>query len=870
MFKLNSGKRKLSKGYSLIEIAGVMVVMGLLMSAAMAAYRVYFEKTRNTTTVENVSYVVERMTSYLTQKGAYPLPAALNDPRTSANYGMQRIRADIAAITADGCNAAQGVCIEETNRPLASNAMPAMADCNEGNTNCDFAGYTATVEYVSTTDSSKKIVMTGVVDTINCNNSTFINATYADGDPHNGTAKVCKMVSGTKTVPDPVVTSRIIRGFIPFRELNLPEEMAYDGYNNRLQYVVTEDMTNTLTKFDSKKGAISIVDTNGDSVISPAGSGHFIVFSTGQNAIGAYSKEGALVHPCSAGTGYDTENCNTSATGANSFGVYRVANFSTSGGATAYDDILKHYTSGDIPLWVVDADNVNNIVDNISAASSTANHVAIGAVPTPKAMLYVAGNVQAVSDPMVVGDAYSGSLRTQAVCSASSVGDPNCDYGVTTLNPLPADKDNLDTTRPEMLQPARIGGYYDDSAADKGATHPKFSGLNKEMNCPTGYYAYGIENGKVKCEEDANAGTYCPDGEYIVSIKTDTSGNRVVQCAASETAPDCAAATWEICSPESAPYNTQSVSVPTGRTGDSHVVRPFDFTPSIPNDFVAFYGLTCRNGAWEQDGTGSRLGLCRECVPGTVVTNLACTSVDDGNQDAGYWDGGTYPYTEVTNGCTTYMTYTTTAPYQSVCNCTTSATDYAPRTVTNPDCAWNQTGTVTYVSNWTCSGAHSGSWSAWSQQSNTCAPDPACTDVNESRYLYDCPAYYSGRGNRETRTRQCSSGLWSSWTASGDAAECSCPVTNIKKWDYVCTGGKSGKGKEFNGTQDCMGTVIMGSATGAEDCTFHRWKRTSSPTGGPYGVAPTGVPVENSTCDIINDGPRSCYVGGYTYDCSCQ
>jgi type II secretory pathway pseudopilin PulG len=188
---------------------------------------------------------------------------------------------------------------------------------------------------------------------------------------------------------DPAIDSAVRRGAIPFRSLGLAERYSVDGFGMRLQYVVTEELAVNET-YDKNGGSIDVVDGAGASLLQPVGSSHFVVFSTGEDKIGAYSRFGKPSAPCAAGI-LSSENCNTSA--ANKKAVYRAAPKSGAG-ANTFDDNVLYLSSAEAPLWkIVDSDglHLNDMLDGAN------DKVSIGgsSVVAPDVKVAVAGNVKA-------------------------------------------------------------------------------------------------------------------------------------------------------------------------------------------------------------------------------------------------------------------------------------------------------------------------------------------------------------------------------------------------------------------------------------------------------------------------------------------
>jgi prepilin-type N-terminal cleavage/methylation domain-containing protein len=156
--------------------------------------------------------------------------------------------------------------------------------------------------------------------------------------------------TGTGTFLSAGTAGRRVRvGAVPVRTLNLPDEYAGDAWANRIMYAVTEVQASPGT-FQQGDGAIAVVDTANNSVITPAGSAHYVVFSVGPDSLGSYTIQGVAGTPCNTAA-LDGENCDLDAT------FRATVLYSNSGTATQYDDFIRYIGAqsldDDIPTGAV-------------------------------------------------------------------------------------------------------------------------------------------------------------------------------------------------------------------------------------------------------------------------------------------------------------------------------------------------------------------------------------------------------------------------------------------------------------------------------------------------------------------------------------
>jgi len=103
-------KNKSARGYTLIELAIVIAVAGIVLASGASAYKLYLKNQEISTTVNNTSLVVNAISNFMIQQGRYPCPARLNAKRTDYDYGMETDCTDVSV--APG-NCSNGICVEK-------------------------------------------------------------------------------------------------------------------------------------------------------------------------------------------------------------------------------------------------------------------------------------------------------------------------------------------------------------------------------------------------------------------------------------------------------------------------------------------------------------------------------------------------------------------------------------------------------------------------------------------------------------------------------------------------------------------------------------------------------------------------------------
>lgn len=642
---------KSGAGFTLLEMAIVVLIFGVALAAFAPAYKLYLTQQEQEKTQSNIEYITSAIGNFRSVNGAYPCPASLTETRTDATYGRQKCAVD-ASIAPGNPDGPLGQWVEESTRTL------------------DYAD------------------------------------PFTAGYPM-----------------QTAVPARVRVGFIPFRQLNLDEKIAYDSYGNRMMYVVTEHLTNPDT-FSPTGGGINIIDAAGQSVVTPDSSAHFFVFSYGKDGNGAYSKDGTRL-PCPAGL--EQENCDQ---GTAPQATYRVAEANIAGGAGAYDDVVSYFTQSDVPLWQV------SVTDRFAIHDKLGGEVGLGYEPTTglSKKLDITGALRAQDDPVTVddgnaanGDEIEGKIMSAEMCP--STGSTNGDCFATT----------------------KIAGNIADPTGG--------------MECPTddttgttGAYLIGIQNGEPVC---GDIEVKCGTGRNVIGINAD--GTLSCSGPPPPTPPGCSTETVSICAANDA-------TLLAGPDGAQRTV-------STGETRITYY--QCIGGAWTRVGregtcectagtrnidfpcdrfntgfTGTYTETCTTVCPGTIETctnnfEAVCNCVGDREEEV-------YPCPPGQSGNITYgrdfvCDTPTTGHWTDITRSDTCTACVAPApTDREVSCDGGLTGTKWQVNTFDCA---TGTWSGWvddpSRNYCTCTPsvttqhDPCPTPLDVgyviNEYTVTCP-----------------------------------------------------------------------------------------------------------------------------------
>lgn len=179
-------------------------------------------------------------------------------------------------------------------------------------------------------------------------------------------------------------------GAIPHKALGIPFQSVVDGYGNKITYAVTERYATDSPQ--THLGAISIIKSDGQSAVQPAGSAQFILISHGKDGKGSYTASGSPhAEKCTRDNAADAENCNND-------DVFVDGQYSEKPGEHYYDDTVLYKMYSPTVLWQ------SSPFDDKNIYNASLGNVGIG-VENPQQKLDIKGHVRAL-----------GSLYTQQVC----------------------------------------------------------------------------------------------------------------------------------------------------------------------------------------------------------------------------------------------------------------------------------------------------------------------------------------------------------------------------------------------------------------------------------------------------------------------
>ncbi len=371
------------KGFTLIEIAIVMIVIGVIASAAISIYQQQRAEQDWERTNSNIDDIILEITNFYQTYGRYPCPASSTAPQGDPLYGNEKANCTPNAVG----NCADGVCtVASLNAP-----------------------------------------------------------------------------------------QEIMIGSVPFKRLNLQDKQTYDAYLNRYTYAVTASLTDIET-FDPTTGGISVEDGNGNTMVDPEHTAHFVLISHGRDGSGAITRSAVLASPCA---GAEADNCN-----GDELFISREID-------SDFDDLIRFHTQFAPTEW-------RSSEDDTSVALKDKEKTLINAK--------AGDNVSGEDDDDIV-------IVRQHSADDDGAGDIHVDNKVYTDKLC---QENVDL----CFDPRRIGGSLTPEDANDPNTLYYEDGSGNGISCydPNGGMEYlrGISNNQPDCIPEIVL--ECPDGEFITSV----------------------------------------------------------------------------------------------------------------------------------------------------------------------------------------------------------------------------------------------------------------------------------------------------------------------------------------------------------------
>lgn len=764
---------KTQAGFSLIQIAIGMIVLGIFIAAAGHSFVIYQKNKEIKTTAKNIEEVRMALHAFRERLGYYPCVAPMDADRDESAYG-----------TATDCT--------------DSHVVP--GNCDEG----------------------------------------YCVQTAVDGTAYT-------MTNGLSiTPPARVLTSspRVRIGAIPFRLLQIDEKTTLDGYNSRLLYAVTESLTSPAT-FSELSGAIHMVNAQGESLVTPAGSAPFVIVSHGPNTLGAYSPYGQQTSPCS-GVTLDAQNCFNfnplslvtppTLPMTPPLAVF-AADYRADGNTNnSFDDTVEYFSKEGAPKWQRTAGNVEDIKALVE------DGVGVGADPGTDALVLQqrVTNYDDDDNPATPEIEHRGALRATDGVRTDEI----------------CDEMGNNCFRPELLA--------DDPAA---------------ISCANpGKYMVGIANGQAVCDD---VRIYCSNNAAPILRKINPDGS-----------PDCVAkplancnAPVQLCSGSPLVSNRRN-SDQAGITRGINLVGNHGQT-ALATDTGSYASnqrratFKCNNGVWTY--SSGETGLC-SCTQPPAVLNVACAGQSP--------SGNAATRTGTWNATSCSWSYTSTN--YSACQCPGPTTPQ-PADVTSActGAAYNSGNTIKkYTFN---NASNVCNWVANTTNTCTCDPAVAGTTAGGTRTLTTAvacstvPGFNSFSGNAYKIQTFKSTGGKCGWEDSGwDTSGCICdtetehpappPASPCSSCEDESTPAVWFYKNIVVGNVCQPGTPQEKTAAVCKNANL-LWRRV----GGPTSLIPLANPGTrkeiNSSCQCVDknaDDLAACYQeaasgGGYlAYNCRCD
>ena len=769
------------RGYTLIESAIVLSVVGLLTASFFSAYTLYLQRKIQTTMETNATLVTSAMSNFLIQKGRLPCPARIDALRTDADYGVET-QCDPAGVGYPAAVAGTfvgGLAFEDSLTEIDIDPSPTVANIvipkvRRGGIpfrtlalpeDMAFDGYGNRFSYAVTepqaTVSSYQKGNGGIM----LHNAASTPYFRINLDTDKIYLRPESTPSGSSSNPAPVGTLH----------LKVDEVVPNNGVNE----TIWSNNTATMQVCFTLNNPTGIIDTAGNTVIRFGYAKYDASTSTITAAGSAGSVDFSLYanNTCTGGQIGPTYIQPIPASAAWQVGGLPFA----SSLITDWNNLsieVRHNPAAGAPKRGVIISYLQLEVDRLPGVFMD---YFLSSAGKDQAGAYTREGKLTKACPAVGLDAQNCNLTAQAIYRmtdrAEAAGASHFDDFVKFFNSVEVplwrvsgtgahirDLLNVEVTggkiaiaqAPDMAPAAPIlqvgGEVRAGGAVNADAWVGQLCDINDtncfpaanladpavqltDFTCPAGQFAAGFEFGKIKCSPDQNIP--CNAGQVVTGIQ----GNGQLEC---KSVVGCPAVTIPLCTDPVTGIPATTL-IPSGIQGQTYT------SPS--SGFNRTQTWTCGPSPWWQ--YTSSAGICN-CTPVDETYDVLCNSVRTGN-----WTGNVTM--RHTHSCPSDADNVSEVSNNCVC------VDFV-ESYTDPNaCGPGFSGSIVYERTWSCSSGTAGTWSSYTVAAggNTCVCNPQAPDTR----TLACPAGSAGVWQQE-RTFQCPAGTWTGWSDTTNTCAC--------------------------------------------------------------------------------------------------
>lgn len=278
IFDRKTQKKKNEQGFTLVELAIVMLIAGILITPLIGLYSNYLTEQKREATKAAIETARSSLLSYYASYGSYPCPADLSKGIMDANYGMDSCGTDDFATIAgkiplDTCISGGGLCRVSGSK--------------------DADG-----------DGKKDPILIGAIPFMSLKKGNRSTLEVSD-----------VAIDGWDGVLLYAVSQNLTESAYPTLD------RLHEGFTN-----------------DYKYGVVTAKDEFGNDTAGTNGDANFAIISSGPNQIGAWNINGTQKSPCNTTT-REGENCDADGTFMSSISSYDANNLNKFDDITSFTKI---------------------------------------------------------------------------------------------------------------------------------------------------------------------------------------------------------------------------------------------------------------------------------------------------------------------------------------------------------------------------------------------------------------------------------------------------------------------------------------------------------------------------------------------------